>query len=183
MKKQSVILYEMANILCWFRIVASVLLAIMVGKNIGFAILFALAFISDVLDGWYYRKFASERPYKHWFNQLPITMDPIADFFLVGGGVIHVMDNKLMGLLCLIQMATVMLLWNWLGRHTKGLVYTVLMTGLTYYWFAMMITTVIAVWRRDGGEYWMAGAVVTVVLFYGIWLKTRVKSRTIRRRG
>ncbi len=183
MKRQSGILYELANILCWFRILVSVLLAVTTGADVIFAVLFALAFISDALDGWCYRKFTKERPYTHWFNRLQITMDPIADFFLVGGGIIHVMDDKPRGLVCFIGAAVVMSIWNWAGAHAKGRLYTILMTGLTYYWFLMMVVAVIAVWRRDGGAYWASGLIVTIVTFYVIWLKIRVKSRTIRRRG
>ena len=183
MRRQSKLLYESANILCWFRIIVSVVLALISRASVTFAVLFALAFISDALDGWCYRKFAKERPYQHWFNRLQITMDPIADFFLVGGGIIHVMDDKPRGLVCFVGMAIVMLLWSVVGGRTTGKLYTVLMTGLTYYWFVMMVITVVLVWRHDGGPYWPIGFIVTIVSFYAIWFKTRVKNRTIRRRG
>lgn len=90
MKKQPKLLYEAANILCWFRIIASIFLAMMPRGKLAFALLFSLAFLSDSLDGWCYRKFTKEKPYQHWFNRLPLTMDPLADFFLVAGG-----DNPL----------------------------------------------------------------------------------------
>lgn len=183
MKGQSKLLYEAANILCWFRILVSVALAITNEASLGLAVVFALAFISDALDGWCYRKFTEGRPYQHWFNRLPLTMDPIADFFLVGGGVIHVMNDKPRGLMLFLGMAGLMSLWNWLGHHTKDRMYTILMTGLTYYWFVMMVISVVMVWWHDGGRYWLAGIIVTVVTFYVIWFKTRVKDRTIRRRG
>lgn len=183
MERQSGVLYELANILCWFRILVSVLLAVTTGADVMLAVLFALAFISDALDGWCYRKFVKEQPYTHWFNKLPLTMDPIADFFLVGGGIIHVMDDKRWGLACFIGAAAAMPLWNWAAMRAQGRLYTILMTTLTYYWFLMMVMAVIAVWRRDGGAYWGCGFALTMVTFYTIWLKTRVKSRTIRRRG
>ncbi len=183
MKRQSRLLYEAANILCWFRIGVSVMLAMTSQKQVGFAVLFSLAFVSDVLDGWCYRKFTKPTPYMHWFNKLPITMDPIADFCFVGGGMVHIMSNKLRGLVLFLGVAAVMSLWNWLGSRAKDRLYTVLMTGLTYYWFVMMIITVVAVWQYDGGRLCIIGPAVTLVLFYAIWLKTRVKDRTIRRRG
>lgn len=175
--------YELANILCWYRIVISVILAVMPKMSIILAILFALAFISDALDGWCYRQFTKDRPYQHWFNRFPITMDPIADFFLVGGGIIHVMDDKLWGAYLVAGMAALMLLWNWLGHNAKNLAYTILMTVLTYYWFAMMVVAVVVVWCHDGGPYWLVGLIVTVVVFYLVWFKTRDKTRSIRRRG
>ncbi len=177
------LVYELANILCWYRIIISVLLAATSKTSIVLAILFALAFVSDVLDGWCYRHFTKDQPYQHWFNRFPITMDPIADFFLVGGGIIHVMDDKLWGAYLFIGMAAVMLLWNWLGSNTKDRMYTILMTGLTYYWFVMMVIAVIVVWRNDGGPYWWVGLVVTIVTFYLVWSKTSDKTRIIRRRG
>lgn len=182
-KRQSKVLYESANILCWFRIAVSLGLALTVKQHMACAILFSMAFISDALDGWCYRKFTQNQPYQHWFNHLPITMDPLADFCLVIGGIIHNMDNKPMGLLVALIVTVIDLAWQWLGKRSTDRVFAISMTTLTYVWYALMVLTVAGVWRCNFEPHWFVGFVVTMVIFYTIWLNTRVKSRTIRRRG
>ena len=182
-KKQSKLLYESANIICWFRITTSVIVAFLPKGYMLCAILFALAFISDALDGWCYRKFAAAQPYMHWFNRLPMTLDPLADFFLVGGGVIHNMDNKPVGLLIVLGIAIVMALWNWLGSRASDRMFIILMTTLTYFWFVMMVMAVAGVWYYNLGANWPIGFTITMTIFYTVWLRTRVAGRTIRRRG
>ena len=182
MKKQPKLLYEAANILCWFRIAASVFL-VMAKGNFPLSLLFSLAFLSDSVDGWCYRKFTKDRPYQHWFNRLPLTMDPLADFCYVAGGIIHIMDNKPRGLLVVLALAVGMSFWNWSAAKSSDRTYSLLMTILTYLWFAMMVFVLAAVWRRDCGAYWLAGLGITLLAFYAIWIPTRVKDRVIRRRG
>ncbi len=152
-------------------------------RHAGFAVLFALAFLSDSLDGWCYRKFTQGKPYQHWFNRLPITMDPLADFCLVIGGIVHVMDNKPMGLLVSLIVTVANLIWQWLARRGSDRTFAILMTALTYVWFALMVIVTAGAWYCDFGQCWLVGFIVTIVIFYAIWFKTRVKSRTIRRRG
>lgn len=152
-------------------------------KHVVWAVLFALAFLSDTVDGWCYRKFASHQPYRHWFNRLPVTMDPLADFCLVIGGIIHNMDNKPMGLLVALIVTVVNLIWQWLGKRSTDRVFTVSITTLTYVWFVLMVLAMAGVWRRNFEPHWLIGFIVTIVTFYIIWFKTRIRSRTIRRRG
>ncbi len=146
--RQSKLLYESANILCWFRIVVSLSLAMITEKHVIWAILFTLA-----------------------------------DFCLVIGGIIHVMDNKPMGLLVVTIVTIIDLIWQWLGKRSTDRVFTISMTTLTYVWFVLMVLTVAGVWRRNFEPYWLVGFIVTVVIFYIVWFKTRIKSRAIRRRG
>ena len=147
------------------------------------AVACSLALISDVLDGWCYRNFTKHQPYKHWFNRLPITLDPLADFCFVSGGVIHVMDNKIVGIIVSIAVAIGLVLWLQIGFHAPDRVYTFMMTGLTYVWFALMIIALVAVWYTCVPITWFAGVIVTMIIFYAIWFKTRIKDRSIRRRG
>lgn len=182
-KRQSKLLYESANILCWFRIIASLVLAIITTRRAALAILFALAFLSDAIDGWCYRKFASDKPYQHWFNRLPMSMDPIADSFFGICGVIHVMDDKLLGLKFAIILVSVNFILKWLGENGSDLLSAVALTTLTYYWFVLMVIVTGGVWLRNCAEHGFIGFAITMIIFYAVWLKTRVKSRTIRKRG
>lgn len=183
MKKQPKLLYEAANILCWFRIIASIFLAMMPRGKLAFALLFSLAFLSDSLDGWCYRKFTKEKPYQHWFNRLPLTMDPLADFFLVAGGIIHCMRNKLVSLLLVLGLAILLLSYHSLSAHVSDKVYTIMMTGLTYVWFTMMVLALAGAWYYNCRVYWPIGLAIVMAVFYVIWGCTRVKERSIRRRG
>lgn len=182
-KLQLKFLRELANILCWLRIIISVILAITPRTTLLLAALYSVAFISDTLDGWCYRKFTKAQPCKHWFNRLPISMDPIADFCLVGGAIIHVMDDKPMGLFFVVLLMLAMIGWNIIGSNAPDHTYAVLMTLLTYFWFAMMVAMLILMWAHSTSREWPLGVVVTLLIFYTIWAKTRVRSRTIRRRG
>lgn len=147
------------------------------------AVLYSVAFVSGVLDGWYYRRFTKAQPCKHWFNRLPMSMDPIADFCLVGGGIIHVMDDKPMGLFFVAILALAMIGWNIIGSNAPDHAYAILMTLLTYFWFAMMVIMLFLVWKHSASKGWLLGVVVTLLIFYTIWAKIHIQSRTIRRRG
>lgn len=173
---------EAANVICWSRILASLALCFLPPTGWGCAALCSLALLSDLWDGWCYRRYRGEHPV-HWFNRLPISMDPLADFAFVGGCFIHVAHNKIAGLVYLGLAALVLILWQVIARCAKDLVYTIMMTGLTYYWFGMMVAAMIIVWRRNVQEYWLPGAMMTLVVFYGCYFKLEEKSRRIRKRG
>lgn len=180
-KREHWFLYELANILCWFRITASVILAVSRQPSISLAILCSLAFITDVIGGWAYRHFV-KTPYKHWSNQLPISLDPLADFAFVMGGVLHFTTTLGEGLFCCLVLAIFVILCNILARHGSDRIYTVFATTLTYAWFIFMLGALIGVWLRSTTGYWWLGVGATLVIFYSLWLNTRVKSRSIRRR-
>jgi len=110
-------------------------------------------------------------------------MDPLADFVFVGGSLMHVTDNKFVGLLCFGLAALILILWQVVARRASDKVYTVMMTGLTYYWFGMMILAVVAVWYYDAQLYWQIGTAITLAIFYTSYFKLEEKSRRIRKRG
>ncbi len=182
-KKQSKLLYESANILCWYRIIISIGIAATTAKHSIIAVLFSLALISDALDGWCYRKFANGQPYTHWFNRLPMTMDPLADYCLVMGGIIHVVENKVTGIVIAVIVTVVNLLWQRWGKSGSDRRFAFAITAITYIWFFLMVLSVAGVWWRNYESHWLISFVVTMVIFYAIWFNTRVKERTIRRRG
>lgn len=184
MKVRSFLHCEAANLICWFRIVVSVILAMMKGGGIFVAMVFSAAFISDAWDGWFYRRLRVEERPGHWFNRLPISMDPLADFIFVAGGYIHVAERKRHGILCFALIALILFAWQIVARRGSDKLYAVMMTMLTYYWFAVMMSAMVAVWRRNVAmPAWIVGVAATLVLFYASYFKTRVKERTIRRRG
>ncbi len=180
---QRKILYEAANLLCMFRIIIAVVMAIMPRHYWFVAVLCSLALISDVLDGWCYRKFTKARPYKHWFNRLPITLDPIADFCFVVGGIVYSKGHNVTVYTILAILLIVVITINVGVQACSDLMWSIIMTSFTYLWFALMIAALVAVWYVSVPITWFAGIIVTMMIFYMLWAKTRVKSRTIRRRG
>lgn len=184
MKNRKVLFCEAANLICWLRILASVLLMLVMRRALGWALLYSLAFISDVWDGWCYRRVPVDQRPKHWFNRLPISMDPLADFVLVGGGIIYVADTKLLGVLTLALTAILLVVWQVIGQTGSDQVFMIMMTALTYFWFGVMVFMLVMVWYcSTATPVWMIGAGVTLAVFYICYFKTRVKTRTIRRRG
>lgn len=184
LKKRKTLFYEAANLICWFRILAGTLLMLVTRRALGWALLYSLAFISDVWDGWCYRQVPEDQRPRHWFNRLPISMDPLADFILVGGGLLYVVDIKPLGILAVLLMATVLIIWRFVGETGSDRVFSVMMTSLTYFWFGMMVFMLVMVWRRSTVmPAWLSGIVATLAIFYACYFKVRVKSRTIRKRG
>lgn len=175
---------EVANLICWLRILTGVGLAITTWRSSVLAIMYSLAFISDVWDGWFYRQLKpNERP-NHWFNRLPISMDPIADFIFVGGGIIHVVEDKRKALLLVFILMVIMIAWNIIGRIGSDYSYMVLMTVLTYLWFATMVLMMVLVWHHNVTALaCIMGASATLMIFYACYLRLHVKARIIRRRG
>lgn len=177
------ILYEAANFLCMFRIIIAITMAIMPRHYWFVAVLCSLALISDVLDGYCYRKFTKQHPYGHWFNRLPITLDPIADFCFVVGGIVYSKGHNVSVYAILAILLVAVITLNVGAQACSDLIWSIIMTSFTYLWFALMIATLIAVWYVSVPITWFAGVIVTMIFFYALWAKTRVKSRTIRKKG
>lgn len=184
MKIRKLLFREAANLICWFRILASVALALASRHVWGWAALYSLAFLSDVWDGWCHRRVPeAERP-KHWFNCLPITMDPLADFVFVCGGIIHVAESKWLGVVVCLILTVVQIMWMAVAARACDEVFMVMMTVMTYAWFALMVLMMIMVWCYSAPTViCIGGVMVTLVTFYVSFFKNRDKSRTIRKRG
>lgn len=181
-KRESRFLYELANILCWFRIGIGVLLACSPRPHFGLAILCSLAFLTDVMDGWCYRKFVKV-PYRHWFNRLPISMDPIADFVFVMGGVLHCSETLKVGLLHCVGLAVIALGCNLFMALGSDRTYTIVATFLTHFWFLAMEIVLARTWFCNSGEYWWVCVIITLSFFSSAFALTRQEeSRLIRRR-
>ncbi len=184
MKIRKVLFRESANLICWFRIAVSVLLAIFGRATLGWALLYSLAFISDTWDGWFYRRVPKDERPRHWFNRLPISMDPLADFVFVAGGVMYVADIKWFGAIVVVVVGAALVVLQMVCQDASDQVFSRVMTVLTYGWFVEMIVILGAVWYFCVAmPIWPIGFGSTLVVFYACFFLVRDKSRTIRKRG
>ena len=176
--------YEMANILVWTRLLIGVLLALAESEQPLWAVLVSVAFLTDVLDGWCYRRFAQDRPYQPWFNRLPLTPDPLADFIFVAGGIVHISSRKWLGFALVLVFASIAIGLNYFAQRESATPrqYTIMMTSLTYGWFMAMVAAVALVWRRNTGPNWKIGTFFTLVIFYVLYFWLHDRKRTVRRK-
>lgn len=163
--------YESANLLCGFRILASIILAIVPGHATWLAVLYSLAFVSYVLDDWCYRRYAQDQPYRHWFNKFLITLDPLANLIFVAGGFLHLLENNWSACWIFFILTVVAIDQKLIGNMAKegSVLRKVAFTILAYYWFVVMMLCLFLVWLLNAGTYWVQGFGATVVIFYALY--------------
>lgn len=180
---------EVPNILCFFRIGISLFLAFLMPDTWFDGAIFSIALISDIFDGHIYRKL-QEKP-SHWFNKLPISMDPIADFVFGLSGLIIGYRSGLIGLLpiilvILVNMGLVVglqIVKDDAAWSLYDAAWSLLANISTYSWFAVMLLADFLVWHvaiKRGS--WITFG-ITIVVFYALFFSFRDESRTIRKRG
>ncbi len=164
--------YEAANLLCWTRISIGILLAFCLPHNTLSAVLCSLALLTDGWDGWCYRRYTAAQPYPHWYNRLPISLDPIADFVFVAGVIVRVASSRVAGLLSVSCLAIILILWHIIARRSTDYTYKWMMAGLTYFWFGAMLLTMALTWAIDCRDWWFLGVLGTMILLYGFLVAT-----------
>lgn len=176
------------DMICSLRILFSVSV-LFLGKHPIAPYLFAVALMSDLFDGWLFRRYTKGSPYWRRWNPLPITLDPIADLALMICGVNyvgHYLYSISWGRIVLVTavVGSIVLAFsvvpNLVSMPEARLVYTVVETAKTHVSCFIMVTSTIGVWRVNYPGSWH-GAMVTIVLFYAIFLVIGDKKRLVRR--
>lgn len=81
-------LIHLPDFLCIYRILASIT-ALFLGAHPLTPTIFTSALLSDLFDGWIFRRYVKDHPAWHPWNPLPITLDPLSDFVLLICGVLY----------------------------------------------------------------------------------------------
>ncbi len=177
------------DLLCIYRAFASVLVLI-TGITPAAPWLFATALVSDLFDGWFFRRYTMSSPYWHPWNPLPVSLDQLGDLTLTLCGTVYTMRFVLhsshfiilLACLALALSAGFMNMIPELWPVRSPLLYTVCITILTHVACFMMIGSMVAVWYVNmPAPYWRLGAGTTIAIFYGIFLVIGDKRRLIRR--
>ncbi len=173
---------EIPNILCFFRIGISLFLIVLMPSNWLDGTIFSLALISDIFDGYIYRNI-EEKP-NHWFNRLPISMDPIADFVFGTAGLIIACRSGIISIAPIVAIIVLNLILNFILHLVKtDFLWSLIANLLTYGWFAIMLLADFLVWYVAIGRIsWIAFG-ITIVVFYVLFFSFRDKNRTVRKRG
>lgn len=180
---------ELANLICFTRIFGSLFLAIFAPKTLFSPMFYLFLLISDVFDGYFYRKYTkgTEKDKIHWYNKLPITLDPIADFCLGICGFIawgRITGKIFPAILTIAIGAFVSIFGNVVLQFVSGLLWTICAMILTYGWFILMMAAQILLWIAvSEAPYTFFGIAGSICLFYLILVVFGNKDRLIRRKG
>ena len=181
-KPQRVLAY-LPNYICLYRAVASVV-ALLLGPHPAAPWLFSTALISDLFDGWLYRRYTkfhpklSRRPYRPY--------DPNADFVLIICGTLYGalywLRLGFLGALKLfvlaVAMTVILHVIPYVGPPNR-LLFTVCNTIMMHISCLVMVTVTVAAWRANTADWRFPLA--TIAIFYGIFLLIGDKTRLIRR--
>ncbi len=180
-------LFHLPDIICLYRTFISII-ALIYGPHPLTPWLFSSALISDLFDGYIYRKYVvNNQHYKPWWP-LPISLDMVGDLSLIVCGLIYayvylyhtgwlmaVLYAALFALLALICVV----LPNIVPKRIARGVYTASMTALTHGACLLMLHSAIASWIVYS-KWWPVYAGATVAVFYGIFALIGNRSRLIR---
>ncbi len=184
--KSSKILNHLPDMICFYRMGAPIL-ALFLGEHPAVPWLFSTALISDLFDGWIFRKYVQHSPTWRPWNPLPITLDPLADFTLMLFGVLYnakyYLYLNLAGILGLGALtAFVPLASSVISTLSRNrIIRTINYTVLTHISCGLMILVTVLAWRVNYVSW--AGPILTVAIFYAIFLAIGDKRRLIRWAG
>lgn len=128
---------------------------------------FDVLLISDLFDGYFYRKY-SRGKLKHWFNRLPITMDPIADFVLgISNWTAIGLSNQQLRIFSVV-MIIFLALFGLISNKIRGKILKV----VTYGWFIIaMLMPIWVMWIKI--DHGIVGIFLTTISFYYFYFTTR----------
>mgnify|MGYP001033369926 FL=1 len=186
MKKSSNFLLHVPDVICCYRALAS-LAGLILGPHWLTPWLFSTALISDLWDGWFYRKYVARHPnWKPW-NPLPLTLDPMADLTLICCGVIfgsrYYLGFDLIGVTKLFLLTAIVsicfvLVNNLAVKINSPFLKMLGPTVQTHVSCFLMVYTTAISWKVVYGR---IGALITVSIFYLTFAIIGDKSRLIRR--
>lgn len=168
------------DIICCYRAAATIG-ALLLGVHPACPWLFSTALISDLFDGWLWRRYSRYHP---WLARRPyIPCDLVADLTLILSGVAYAVRYWLQldvrAVLIVVGIATAILqITPRVGKPSR-LVFTICATLATHISCFIMLATTVIVWRVNSPGW--SGPVLTLVAFYVIFALIGDKSRLIRR--
>lgn len=167
-------LLHLPDAICFYRIFASII-ALVLGPHPATPWLFSSALISDLFDGYLYRKYVINHPkWKPWWP-LPTSLDPIGDLTLATCGIIYacrylycagwvvaLLCSALYALFAFLCVTLPSIVPSRIANHT----YMICMTSTTHATCALMIHAAVASWIVYTHMHWFFYASATVALFY-----------------
>lgn len=182
---------HLADLLCFYRIAASIIVLIFIPNPIA-PWIFGSALLTDLIDGWCFRHFTLRNP--HWipWNPLAISADQLGDLSLILCGVfyvgfygfnLHCIELIIIDLSILAGAWALTVVPSLFPRR-YDLAYTVCLTILTHLACLLMLLSTIGVWytNRYLLDYdWILCAGLNVAIFYLIFILIGDKKRLIRR--
>lgn len=182
-------LIHLPDFICLYRTIASIA-ALLLGQHPLAPFLFTTALLSDIFDGYIFRRFVCHHPAWRPWNPLPITFDPLADFVLLICGVLYTSRyllhfTALATFFLVLIVASIGLILNSLPftiRPRSALVYTICMTTLTHLACGLMIMAPCIAWYICYPETWPIWTIMTTLMpFYVVFFILGDTSRLIRR--
>ncbi len=182
-------LIHLPDAICLYRAIASVL-ALLLGVHPATPWLFSSALISDLFDGWIFRKYVRDRADHHPWSPLHITKkDPLADFTLLLCGSFYACRhlfhlNRITALAVIVFITVITLVLNripFVTPQRSATVYIVCITAVTHFVCGLMVASALASWYVCYPTAWQAPSAITITLFYGIFALIGDKTRLIRR--
>lgn len=182
-------LLHLPDAICLYRIFTSII-ALILGPHPATPWLFSSALISDLFDGYLYRKYVVNHPkWKPWWP-LPISLDMVGDLSLIICGTMYACVYTyhaswpiallsaaafaLLGLLCVV-------LPNLVPVRIARRTYIICITTLTHVSCALMVHAAVTSWIVYTHMHWFFYASATVALFYYIFAQIGEPARLIRR--
>lgn len=181
--KGSKFLNHLPDAICFYRMGAPIL-ALILGEHPAVPWLFSTALLSDLFDGWIFRKYVQNSPTWRSWNPLPLTLDPLADFALMLFGVFYnakyFLRLELAGILGLGALTAIVPLAATIISLVirSRMVRTVNQTVLTHVSCGLMILVTVLSWRVNYASW--VGPILTLIAFYSIFLAIGDKGRLIR---
>lgn len=182
-------LLHLPDIICFYRILASII-ALLLGPHPATPWLFSTALISDLFDGYIFRKYVKDHPNWRYWCPLPISLDMVGDLLLILCGIVYacLYLYKVSLIITLISVVaisilalTCVVLPNLVPpRHAKAF-YVVCYTLLTHFACLLMLHAAIAAWIVYSPLHWFFYASFTIALFYYIFAHIGDPARLIRR--
>lgn len=182
-------LLHLPDAICLYRACASIV-ALILGPHPAAPWLFSTALLSDLFDGYIYRKYIVNHPKWRLWWPLPISLDMTGDLSLIVCGIMYACrylyctswliaflsaaSFSLLGLLCVT-------LPNIVPMSVSRRTYIICITTLTHISCALMLCATISAWIVYSSAHWFFYASFTIALFYYIFARIGEPSRLIRR--
>lgn len=181
-------LLHLPDAICFYRIFASII-ALILGPHPATPWLFSSALISDLFDGYIYRKYVVNHPkWKTWWP-LPISLDPIGDLTLGMCGImyacVYLYHSSWLIACCAAAFYALfaflcVTLPNIVPERIFHLTYMVCINATTHVTCLLMVHAAIVAWAVHT-NYWFFYATATIAVFYYLFTQFGTPSRLIRR--
>lgn len=181
------IIVHVPDLLCFYRVIASIL-ALGLGHHPAAPWLYSSALISDLFDGWFFRRYVKNNPAWHPWCKLPISsIDPPCDFVMMVAGTTYAARYAFeLGIIASIGAAALTASFSLglnfipnLWPRRSELLWTICITTVTHGSLLIMLAVVVFAWYANS-SHWLLSASITIVLFYLIFALIGNRQRFIR---